>query len=323
MIIISLKVLNLVLRFISYEVIKLKQKRFLGLLIVLIISTLVSFLALNPIDRFETRTVRPWMKEVSDDYLIKQMSIPGTHDSGATHSIFDVAGKCQDLRIQSQLNIGVRFFDLRLQLKNDELEIVHSFVNQKLYFADVINAMIDFVKEYDSEFLIISLKEEASSLNSTKSFEDVLASYLKDEVFDKSNILPQTLKDARGKIYILSRMDSEYGIQAYNGWQDSTTFMLDDLYIQDNYSIDEIKIKKEDIIKTIEFSKTNTNYLVINFTSCYLNNAFPPTYAGTAALEINPWFNEYISNNNDSLGIIVMDFISQDLAQAIYRRNIR
>ena len=271
-------------------------------------------LALNPIARFETKTVRPWMKEVSDDYLIRQMSIPGTHDSGATHSIFDVAGKCQDLRIQSQLNIGVRFFDLRLQLRNDELEIVHSFVNQKLYFADVINAMIDFVKEYDSEFLIISLKEEASSLNSTKSFKDVLASYLKDEVFDKSNFLPQTLKDARGKIYILSRMDSEYGIQAYNGWQDSTTFMLDDLYIQDNYSIDEIEIKKEDIIKTIEFSKTNTNYLVINFTSCYLNNAFPPTYAGTTALEINPWFNEYISNNNDSLGIVVMDFISQDLA---------
>ena len=196
-------------------------------------------------------------------------------------------------------------------------------INQKLYFADVINAMIDFVKEYDSEFLIISLKEEESSFNSTKSFEDVLENYLKDEVFDKGNSLPQKLKDARGKIYILSRMDSEYGIQTYAGWQDSTTFMLDELYIQDNYSIDDIEIKKEDIINTIEFSKTNTNYLVINFTSCYLNNAFPPTYAGTVALEINPWFNEYISNNNDSLGIIVMDFISQYLAQAIYRRNIR
>ena len=135
MIIISLKVLNLVLRFISYGVIKLKQKRFLGLLIVLIISTLVSFLTLNPIDRFETRAARPWMKEVSDDYLIKQMSIPGTHDSGATHSIFDVAGKCQDLRIQSQLNIGVRFFDLRLQLKNDELDLCIRVKNRRGRFS--------------------------------------------------------------------------------------------------------------------------------------------------------------------------------------------
>ena len=299
------------------------KKKLLMIILILMLSTIVSLLTFVPLERMSVKKANAWMNEVSDDYLIKQMSIPGTHDSGATHSIFDVAGKCQDLSIQSQLNIGVRFFDLRLQLRNDELEIVHSFVNQKLYFADVIKAMIDFVKEYDSEFLIISLKEEESSFNSTKSFEDVLVSYLKDEVFDKSNSLPQTLKDARGKIYILSRMDSEYGIQAYDGWQDSTTFMLDDLYIQDNYSIDEIKIKKEDIIKMIEFSKTNSNYLVINFTSCYLNNAFPPTYAGTAALEINPWFNEYISNNNDSLGIVVMDFISQDLAQAIYRRNIR
>lgn len=65
------------------------------------------------------------------------MVIPGTHDSGAMHSIFDVAGKCQDLNIQQQLKIGVRFLDIRLRLKNDELEVVHSFVEQKLSFRSV------------------------------------------------------------------------------------------------------------------------------------------------------------------------------------------
>ena len=97
---------------------------------------------------------------------------------------------------------------------------------------------------------------------------------------------------------------------------------MDDIYVQDNYNIQSIDEKKIDILNTIDYANNNDD-LVINFTSCYLNNAFPPTYAGTAALEINPWFNEYISNNNDSLGIVVMDFISQDLAQVIYRRNIR
>jgi hypothetical protein len=59
----------------------------------------------------------------------------------------------------------------------------------------------------------------------------------------------------------------------------------------------------------------------LNFTSCYLDPAFPPTYAGTAALEINPWFLNVISDNNDKLGIVVADFITEELAKAIYMRN--
>jgi hypothetical protein len=47
--------------------------------------------------------VNPWMENVSDDRLITTMSIPGTHDSGATHSIFDVASKCQDLDIKKSI----------------------------------------------------------------------------------------------------------------------------------------------------------------------------------------------------------------------------
>ena len=325
MIIISLKVLNLVLRFISYGVIKLKQKRFLGLLIVLIISTLVSFLALNPIDRFETRTARPWMKEVSDDYLIKQMSIPGTHDSGATHSIFDVAGKCQDLRIQSQLNIGVRFFDLRLQLVGDEFRIIHGPVDQKLKFKSVLKDLTSFIKKYDSEFLIVSIKQEDSSINNTRSFEEVLKENL-DEFsdyisFDKE--LPSLVKEARGKIHILSRHYLDFGYPSYSGWMDDTTFTLGELYVQDNYCIDSIEEKKEDIKSTINRSNDVSNdKLVINFTSCYLDNAFPPSYAGTAAKYINPWFNDYIKEHDDfKLGVVVSDFINKEIAELIYRRN--
>lgn len=68
------------------------------------------------------------MKNLDDSLLISDMTIPGTHDSGALHSIFDVAGKCQDLNIKQQLKVGVRFLDIRLRLKNNELEVVHSFV---------------------------------------------------------------------------------------------------------------------------------------------------------------------------------------------------
>ena len=85
------------------------------------------------------------------------MSIPGTHDSGATHSIFDVAGKCQDLDIETQLEIGVRFFDIRLQQVNDKFNVVHSFVDQGLTFDNVLkdlNSFLNNAETHASDILI-------------------------------------------------------------------------------------------------------------------------------------------------------------------------
>ena len=85
----------------------------------------------------KTNKAKPWMKNLSDNTLISEMIIPGTHDSGAMHSLFDVSGKCQDMKISDQLKIGVRFLDIRLQLLNNELVVVHSFVDQNLKFSKV------------------------------------------------------------------------------------------------------------------------------------------------------------------------------------------
>ena len=91
--------------------------------LIVISSLVVSLLAMIPINNSYSRDVNPWMSKVNDDTRIIDMSIPGTHDSGATHSLFDVAGKCQDLSVKQQLNVGTRFFDLRLQLVGEEFRI--------------------------------------------------------------------------------------------------------------------------------------------------------------------------------------------------------
>lgn len=266
-----------------------------------------------------------WMSKVNDDVNITDLSIPGTHDSGALHSIADVAGKCQDMSISSQLKIGVRFFDLRLQLVNNEFKIVHSFVDQDLKFQTVVEDLYSFIKKYDSEFLIISIKEESSSVNSTLSFEEALIKELKiyENVFMiNDTTLPKKVGMARSKIYILSRFYGEIGIPAYYGWMDDTSFELNDLYIQDNYNISDIDEKKNDILNTIAYARNNQNKLVINFTSCYLDHGFPPLYAGTTALSINPWLKDEIAKSDEKLGIILVDFIDEELSKAIYMRNI-
>lgn len=298
------------------------KNRIITAISIILFITLLSIFALIPIE--EKHAVSIWMKDVDDNTLITTMSIPGTHDSGATHSIFDVAGKCQDTTIKQQLELGVRFLDLRLQLVNNEFKIVHSFVDQKLKLKSVLKDISTFIKEYNTEFLIISIKEEANSKNSNLDFEEALFKEFKEyEDILCYNNLPNTLKEARGKIYILSRYaNSSIGIKAYSGWKDSTTFTIDNLYIQDNYCIDDLEIKKQDIIDTINYSKANNINLVLNFTSCYLDNAFPPTYAGTAALNINPWLIEYLNSEKGNLGIVIVDFVTKELAEAIYMRNV-
>ena len=296
---------------------KIKRKGIIFLIGVLFIS----LFSMIPLNTYSKKDVMPWMSYIHDDTKISDISIPGTHDSGATHSIFDVSGKCQDLSVKQQLRVGVRFFDLRLQLVNDEFKIVHSFVKQNLSFKKVLKDLSKFIKEYNSEFIIISLKKEESDVNSTLDFKEKLTSDLNEykDIISFDNVLPEYINDARGKIYIMDRYGLDYGLPL-SYWSDDTSFEVNNYYVQDNYCIDDINEKKEDIIKAIEYKKTSDN-IVINFTSCYLENEFPPTYAGSSANKINPWFYDYINESNMKLGIVVMDFMTIDLAKAIYMRN--
>ena len=290
---------------------------------IIILTTLITLISVVPISYHNENIT--WMKEVNGNKKIKELSIPGTHDSGSTHSFLDVSGICQTLSIKDQLNVGVRFFDIRLQMDNNKFKIVHSFVDQKLSFDSVIKDMTTYIRNNPSEFLIMSIKEEADSINSYKDFNTLFKEYCSSylDVISYDSTLPEHIKDARGKIYILSRFNTDIGISAYSGWKDDATFELNDLYIQDEYAINDISIKKEGIDNALNYSKTNVNNkLVLNFTSCYLEDEFPPTYAGKAASIINPWFIDTIKDNNDKLGIIIADFMSKDLSSYIYERNL-
>ena len=83
------------------------KKNIIGIILVVLI-TIIGIFALVPINK--NYQDNNWLNEVNDDLLITELSIPGTHDSGAMHSFLDVAGKCQDLTIRKQLAIGVRFW---------------------------------------------------------------------------------------------------------------------------------------------------------------------------------------------------------------------
>ena len=299
-------------------------KKSIWQIICAVFLAVLSVLSVAPLEHVGANDSSRWMQRLEDDRLIAELSIPGSHDSGATHSIADVAGKCQSLSLAAQLHAGVRFLDIRLQNKQDSLVLVHSFVDQRLSFANALDGMATFIRENPTEFLLMSIKEDADEVDATVSFSDAVKAALSahSDVVCLDTSLPQTVGQARGKIYIISRYwDQTVGVPAYSGWRDSTSFEIGDFYVQDHYSLESVEEKKADIAACFEKSASKQYTLVLNFASCYLTNAFPPLYAGTPAREINPWLIQTVSQVQGGLGVVIVDFVTTELARAIYGRN--
>lgn len=251
-----------------------------------------------------------WMSKLDDNVSLRTINMPGSHDTMALYSIADLAGQCQSLSLHDQLNLGVRFLDIRLKEDHDKLKAVHGFIDQKVSFEKITKTIEDFIAKNPSEFIIMSVKEEADPSNSEISFESALKSYLNKDIYLKDNELPSKLGDVRGKVMLLSRYaNSTIGVPAYEGWADSVSFTLpNDIYVQDTYQITSAEQKQEEIVKCLN---ETGHALKINFLSAYRTNSFPPSYAVSAAEDINPWINSEINKYNDR-NIVLYDFVTEE-----------
>ena len=262
-------------------------------------------------------TYKNWMSSLDDNISLRDIDMPGSHDTMALYSIGDLAGQCQSLSLNDQLNLGVRFLDIRLKEDKNELKAVHGFVDQKESFKNIASTVETFLSNNPSEFIIMSVKEEEKSSNSSISFEECLNGYLTSEIYLKGHDLPNNLGSVRGKVMLLSRYaNSTIGVPAFDGWLDSKSFTLpNDIYVQDTYKITSAEQKKNEIVKC--FDETG-HKLKINFLSAYRTNYIPPSYAPSAALDINPWINDMIGKYEDR-GIVLYDFINETNMHAFFR----
>lgn len=302
---------------------KNKTVKYGAMLLICITLTLVAVL---PLQRGKAERLN-WMAELDDSARLNSLTIPGTHDSGALHSIAEISGKCQSLPVSEQLKIGVRFLDIRLCLVNNELKVVHSFTDQMTIFKSVLDDITSFIRNHKSEFLIVSIKEDDSPKGSNRAFEDVLEEMLLScEEINRSTSLPETVGSARGKIHVIARYkNSSIGLPCYNGWRDDEAFALGNIYIQDNYQVENTEEKITDIEKACQIALSAEYDLVLNYTSCYLSSSFPPIYAGLPAHGINSHMQNVIANEfgDGALGVLVCDFITTELAETIIERNLR
>ncbi|MCI1245164.1 MAG: phosphatidylinositol-specific phospholipase C [Bacilli bacterium] len=269
-----------------------------------------------------------WMAALPSDRPLSSLSLPGTHDSGATHSLFDSAGKCQDASIREQLDYGARFLDIRLKGVDDSLSLYHGPIDQRLSFASVLSSCYAFLNAHSSETIVMSVKEEQRPSKCTRGFETLLSEAIAEGKADRwytENAIP-TLGEVRGRIVLLSRYaNPTMGFDCGgDSWRDNATFEMDNgvpFHIQDRYKVSDNATKWSEAAACLSYadSLSGVSTFVINFMSGYISNGLLPLAAPTARY-VNPLVKEHAEEYSFT-GIVPFDFLTEDLANAIIGVN--
>lgn len=278
----------------------------------------------------ETVTGTGWMASVANGVNLTLLSIPGSHDAGATVEPVSGTAKCQNLSIGDQLNAGIRFLDVRCRHINDAFAIHHGAIYQNKNFDDVLNACFTFLNTNPGETIVMSVKEEYDPSGNTRTFEQTFDSYVaKNPTQWYTGATVPNLGDVRGKIVLLRRFSATAlpkGLDATN-WADNTTFSINNsdasMRIEDNYVVPDNNAKWNSITALLGEAKTGAGTtLYISFTSGYKSLIFSIPSITTVSNAINPNVTSYFtSNTSGRYGIIPMDFSESGRASLIYKTN--
>lgn len=260
-----------------------------------------------------------WMKRISDNKLLHELSIPGTHDTGTYAVYVNVFAQTQTLSILEQLQAGIRYLDIRCHHADNRLSIYHGPIPTTLTFQEVIKDCITFLNANPSECIIMQVKNENDlpEWGNNRSFYETFISnasenpnywYLKDEM--------PTLGSVRKKIVLIRRFDSDK-ICGLN-YQDTNKFCIqDEFLLQINEKPEKKSEKVINFIKSLENRDVNKPRWYINYTSA--TYAEPSLTLPIAALfKLTPWYiaqevntalNIYLYGNKTKfLGTVIMDY---------------
>jgi len=157
--------------------------------------------------------LKKWMSLILDGTPLATLSIPGTHQSPSLHDheYYSDTAKCQTLNIEHQLEIGVRFFDVRLkQINANTLQAWHGSgkigpielgVDQKINFNKIQQGCINFLKNNPSETIFMCFGREDGD-----DIAPLLYSKFDQNYWKFPTTFPKTMSnDLRGKIVLVKR----------------------------------------------------------------------------------------------------------------------
>ena len=253
---------------------------------------------------------KDWMKNIPDNAIVSKLTIPGTHDSCALHGC--CCAKTQTWSIDDQLNAGLRFFDLRVVVKDNTLKIYHGCVNQKITLDEILLIFTNFLKENPTEGIFMAIVKEYGFDNTD---DEVLNTYQKVSEKFKDNIVDFqgeeiTFSYLRGKILFLNcikkNINKIRGFKGQNKWEVECCCGLG------------IKGKKRWIKRTfnksINIDNPNKN-IYVNFLSG------SNQYGCKTAKQIAKYTNKTAMKYTGRLGVVLIDYPGEGLIKHLIDQN--
>ncbi len=170
-----------------------------------------------------------WMSYLPDDVFVAHVSIPGTHDTATADGWKSSTGPSnsttQEKNLDEQLAGGIRAFDFRPGMVNNELWCNHGTDQTKLKLADAFTKLKNFLDAHPGEFFVMHLfrgnifrSGEASAGNKLLGAKDDESSRNKynelfNQLFNQGTFADYfvdyspylKVKDVRGKIIVFRR----------------------------------------------------------------------------------------------------------------------
>ena len=275
-----------------------------------------------------------WMAALPDDRVISEITMPGTHDCASQNAQLGFITKCQALDVAQQLNIGARYLDIRLGAVDGALKLYHGFTKCKasplpwaaqIDLEDVLRDCYAFLDAHPGETILFAVKQEHGGLPDAE-FDALVQSYVQRDAerWLTPDALP-TLGEARGRLVLLRRYEGA-GLsllwENQNGHDDVSrnTAQEDNgsytLWVQDRYEYGAAD-KWDAFLAGLDTAQTDSENAAVHFLST--KGTLPQGHPWFFAQKLNP---QLLALDKGQLsGWIVVDFLTPELAQAIYAAN--
>lgn len=268
-----------------------------------------------------TNVTRGWMGKLPNSTKLREMSLPGTHDSGALYG--GAAAECQTWTIAEQLEAGIRYLDIRCRRVGNVFAIHHGAFYQRQGFGDVLRTITTFLRDNPTETVIIKVKEEHVAESGSASFAAIWNDYMsryQQYFFSGANISP-TLGQLRGKIFVVcnaacSGRGMHFNDMEYTQRRYKVFFYAHEELKDEDWAT--LPSKKKEINKYIDIAIANPDKWVENQLSG--STGMIPYDVARAT---NRSAYEYLGTRSGkkSLGILLMDFPGERLIYRIIKSN--
>ncbi len=229
-----------------------------------------------------------WLSHISDDTLISEINLPGTHDTAAISTRFNPYA-CHRFSVTDQLGGGIRLMDVRLKVKKSEegryeFTTCHGNVgsglgfNEFQCFPSLLKECSDFLEGHKSETVLTLLKID--DWNGHEDDKEAVFSALSDLLDRYPTIRKKSapkLEEIRGKILLFNRINEDFRLGTPIIWDDNTPGSWAhlspdrcyDVYVQDQYKgLPDSGATEEKLEKVISaFTKKSNENVVWNFAS--------------------------------------------------------